>query len=90
MPYWEGTHWSNGTEQFAYSYLPSTHFVINQFGKPLNILFHNQNITIADKSIQIYDEKLSKYNVIDCNPIWKRKFSLLSQLLRKYQLKNAV
>ena len=45
LPYWDGTQWINGTQQFAYSYLPSTHFVINQMNKTVSILFQNQNIT---------------------------------------------
>jgi hypothetical protein len=58
LPYWDGTQWINGTEQFAYSYLPSTHFVINQFYKSLHVLFHDQNITLPGRSVRIYDDNM--------------------------------
>ena len=62
VPYWDGSKWANGTQQCVYSYPPSLHFILNQAGSNLFILFNNQNISIARSSVQIYD-----YNV---NLLW--------------------
>jgi hypothetical protein len=58
LPYWDGTQWVNGTQQFAYSYLPSTHFVINQMNKTVSVLFQNQNISMVRRSVRIYDDSM--------------------------------
>jgi hypothetical protein len=58
IPYWNGTQWRNSTQQFVYSYPPSIHFIINQNYNPVNVLFRNQNISMADKSVQIYDDNM--------------------------------
>ncbi len=58
IPYWNGTQWINSTQQFVYSYPPSIHFVINQNYNPVNVFFRNQNISMADKSVQIYDDNM--------------------------------
>jgi hypothetical protein len=59
VPYWNGAQWINGTQQFAYSYLPSIHFIINQNNKPVNILFHNESILMASQSVRIYDDSMN-------------------------------
>ena len=59
LPYWDGTKWVNGTQQFVYSYPPSLHFVINQFAYPLSLLFRNQNITMTGRSVRIYDDNMA-------------------------------
>ena len=58
LPYWDGTQWSYGTQQFAYSYLPSVHFLVNQAPISLAVLFRNQTITMSRQSIRIYDENM--------------------------------
>jgi len=58
LPYWDGKKWTNGTQQFVYSYAPAVHFICNQFQSPLGVLFRNQNITMAGQSVRIYDDKL--------------------------------
>jgi hypothetical protein len=55
IPYWDGKQWTVGTQQFVYSYAPSIHFLINQAGSLLFVLFNNQNISMAAYSVQIYD-----------------------------------
>jgi hypothetical protein len=59
LPYWDGEQWRNGTDQFLYSYPPSTHFVINNSEQPLNVLFRNQNISMDGQSIRIYDDNMT-------------------------------
>ena len=59
LPYWNGKQWINGTQQFVYSYPPSIHFVINQFNNPVNVLFHNQNISMTGQSVRIYDDNMN-------------------------------
>jgi beta-galactosidase len=59
LPYWNGTAWVIGAQQSVYSYPPSTHFLINQFGNPVNVLFHNQNISMAGQSVRIYDDNMT-------------------------------
>ena len=59
IPYWNGKAWLNGTSQFVYSYPPSTHFVISQATSPLFVLFHNQNISMNEHSVRIYDDNMT-------------------------------
>jgi len=72
IPYWNGATWIIGTHQFAYSYLPSIHFIINQVNTTVNVLFNNQNISMSAQSVQIFDSSMTllwnsaKYN--DINP----------------------
>jgi beta-galactosidase len=56
LPYWDGQHWTVGTQQYVYSYAPSIHFVINQYGGQLFVLFDNQNISMSGWSVQIYGD----------------------------------
>ena len=56
IPWWDGTKWAIGSDQFVYSYPPSAHFLINQFYNPINVLFLNKNITMAAFSVRIYDD----------------------------------
>jgi len=58
LPWWNGTAWVHGTQQFVYSYPSSINFIINQFTNPVNVLFRNQNISMADKSVRIYDDNM--------------------------------
>ena len=59
LPYWDGSKWTIGTQQFVYSYLSSIYFLINQAHISLAILFQNQNITMSPRSVRIYDEKFN-------------------------------
>jgi hypothetical protein len=59
IPYWNGTAWINGIHQFVYSYPPSLHFISNQVNLTVNVLFRNQNISIAARSVHIYDDNMS-------------------------------
>jgi beta-galactosidase len=59
IPHWNGTHWSNGTQQFAYTYLLMINFVINQFNETVVVLFHNQNISMAGRSVRVYDDSMT-------------------------------
>ena len=59
LPYWNGTAWVIGAQQFLYSYLPTTHFLINQFGQSVTVLFHNQSISMAGQSVLIYDDNMT-------------------------------
>ena len=59
LPYWDGTKWVVGNQQFVYSYPPALHFIGNKGITPVFILFRNQNITMAPHSIRIYDDNLS-------------------------------
>ncbi len=58
VPYWDGKRWRNSTDQFVYSYPPSIHFLINQFNVPVTVHFYGQNISMAEKSVQLYDFSL--------------------------------
>jgi len=62
LPWWNGKYWENGTHQFAYSYLPSIHFVVNQFDSPMMVNFLSRNITLSGSTVQIYDK--------DFNLLW--------------------
>jgi hypothetical protein len=55
LPHWDGQKWTVGTQQFVYSYPPSIQFLINQAGNSVSVLFNNQNISMANSSVQIYD-----------------------------------
>jgi len=59
LPYWNGKQWVNGTEQVVYSYSVSIHFIINHSSKQVNVLFHNQNISINGRTVFIYDDQLT-------------------------------
>jgi hypothetical protein len=59
IPYWNGTQWRIGTSQFVYSYPPSTYFLISQATTPLNVLFRNQNISMNDHTVHIYDDNMN-------------------------------
>ncbi|CAF3494799.1 unnamed protein product [Adineta steineri] len=59
LPWWDGTKWENGTQQFVYSYPPALHFVCNQADKTLGVLFHNQNISMTSQSVRIFDDNLN-------------------------------
>ena len=59
IPWWDGKQWKIDTHQFAYSYLPSVHFVINELDLPVMVNFHNQNLTLAGESARIYDNDLN-------------------------------
>ena len=59
IPYWNGTSWvTAGTQQFAYSYPPSVHFIINQHNTTINVLFNNQNISLSSRSVRIFDNNM--------------------------------
>jgi beta-galactosidase len=60
LPWWDGTKWAIGSDQFTYSYPPSVHFLINQFYNPINVLFRNKNITMSAYSVQIYDDNANR------------------------------
>ena len=59
LPWWDGKKWTTGFQQFVYSYPPALHFVINQADKPISILFHSENITMASQSVRIFDDNLN-------------------------------
>jgi hypothetical protein len=59
LPWWDGTKWVNGTEQFVYSYPSSIHFVMNLFDQPISMLFHGQNITFNQLGLRIYDDNVN-------------------------------
>ena len=59
LPCWNGTTWTNGSEQFVYSYPSSINFVINQFDNQINVLFRNENISIDGRSVHIYDDNVT-------------------------------
>ena len=59
LPYWNGTQWSTGSQQFVYSYASSVHFVVNQFDDRLGVLFRKQNITMAGRSVRIFDDNVN-------------------------------
>jgi hypothetical protein len=58
LPWWNGTSWNSGDQQYAYSY-PTISFIYNQFGNQVNVLFRNQNISINGQSVSIYDDNLN-------------------------------
>ena len=39
LPWWDGTKWESGAQQFVFSYPPALHFVCNQNGGTLAVLF---------------------------------------------------
>ena len=59
LPYWNGSAWTSGTEQFVYSYPPAVNFVINQFDQMLGVLFRNKNISMPGHSVFIFDDNLN-------------------------------
>ncbi len=59
LPWWNGTAWQSGTQQFVYSYASSINFIFNQFGNQLNVLFRNQNISVAGQSVCVYDDNVN-------------------------------
>jgi hypothetical protein len=71
LPWWDGTKWAIGSDQFLYSYPPSVHFLINQFYNPINVLFHDKNISMSAFSVRIYDDNANllwdSVNVSDIN-----------------------
>lgn len=58
IPYWDGSKWAIGNQQFVYSYFPTTHFVINQAPSPQTVLFRNETIKMSSQSVRIYDENI--------------------------------
>ena len=59
LPYWHEQQWMIGDQQYVFSYPPALHFVGNQANKTLNVLFRNQNITMAPYSVRIFDDNLN-------------------------------
>jgi hypothetical protein len=59
LPAWNGRQWVIGGDQYLYSYPLSTNFVINQHPSPINVLFHNQNISMKGSSLRIYDDNMT-------------------------------
>ena len=59
IPYWNGTTWITGHSQFVYSYPPAIDFLCNQLNFTVNVLFRNQNISMAARSVRIYDENMA-------------------------------
>jgi hypothetical protein len=59
LPAWNGKQWVIGSDQYLYSYPPSTNFVINQHPDPVNVLFHNQNISMDGQTLRIYDNNMN-------------------------------
>lgn len=53
LPWWDGTKWTNGTEQFVDSYPSSISFVINLFNHSVSLLFRGQNITFHQAGLRI-------------------------------------
>jgi hypothetical protein len=43
----------------VYSYPPSLHFISNQVNLTVNVLFRNQNISMAAQSVHIYDDNMA-------------------------------
>ncbi|CAF0982021.1 unnamed protein product [Didymodactylos carnosus] len=62
LPYWDGSKWSVGTQQFAYIYGEGEAqivFVINQAIIPLQVLYRDTfNITMTPLSVQIIDQNV--------------------------------
>lgn len=58
VPWWDGREWRDGAQSFVFSYLPSLHFIGSQLDFDTMVLFRDQNISIARKSMQIYDDNL--------------------------------
>jgi hypothetical protein len=59
LPYWDGTKWVSGTQQFVYSYPPALHFVCNQYDLTVEVLFRNQSISMTGRSVRIFDDNLN-------------------------------
>jgi beta-galactosidase len=59
LPWWDGTKWESGTQQYVYSYPPALHFVGNQNSQTVSVLFRDRNITLSGYSTQIFDDKLN-------------------------------
>ena len=59
LPWWNGKTWTNGTQQFVYSYPPDIHFLSNGFNQPLNVLFLNRSLSMPAESVRIYDNNLN-------------------------------
>jgi hypothetical protein len=59
LPWWDGTKWQSGTQQFVYSYPSSINFIINQFGHQINVLFRQQNISLSGVSVSLYDDNVN-------------------------------
>ena len=59
LPWWNGQTWAPGNQQYVYSYPPALHFVGNQANMPVSTLFRNQNLTLAENSVRIYDDNLN-------------------------------
>ena len=59
LPWWDGTQWSIGTQQYVYSYPPGIYFVGSQASIPVSILYRNQNLTFPANSIRIYDDNMN-------------------------------
>jgi hypothetical protein len=59
LPMWNGQRWVYGSGQYLYTYPPSTHFVINQHPGPVIINYQNQNISMKDQSLRIYDDNMN-------------------------------
>jgi beta-galactosidase len=60
LPWWDGTKWAIGSDQFMYSYPPSVHFLINRFYNSVNVLFRDKNITMAPFSVRIFDDNANQ------------------------------
>jgi hypothetical protein len=58
LPWWNGTAWVPGYQQLVYSY-PTINFIINQIANQINVLFHNQNISLAGRSVRVYDDNVN-------------------------------
>ena len=59
IPRWNGTNWIISNYQYVYSYAPALYFVGNQANSPVNVLFANQNISMPEHSVYIYDYNLN-------------------------------
>ena len=59
LPWWNGETWTNGTQQFVYSYPSSINFIFNLFDGPISILFHGQNVTFNRGGLRIYDDNVN-------------------------------
>ena len=58
IPYWNGTTWIIGHSQFVYSYPPAIHFLCNQLNSTVQVLFRDQNISMAARSVRIFDDSM--------------------------------
>jgi hypothetical protein len=57
LPWWNGTSWDTGAQQFVYSY-PTINFIFNQFDNQINVLFRNQNLSISGQSVSLFDDNV--------------------------------